>query len=107
MQASSHHHRPEPAFPDCPGSLGHYIVRTLTPSDPSIATTINERFVPVRVDADERPDVSERYSLGGWPTTAFLTPDGAIAGGGTFVPADRMGSVLEQVASAFEAQHRA
>ncbi len=73
-------------------------------ADPTIATAINERFVPVRVDADERPDISERYSLGGWPTTAFLTPDGAIAGGGTYVPADRMGSILEQVASAFEAQ---
>jgi uncharacterized protein len=76
-------------------------------ADPTIATAINERFVPLRVDADERPDISERYSLGGWPTTAFLTPDGALAGGGTYVPADRMAGVLEQVASAFEAQaHR-
>lgn len=72
--------------------------------DPTIATTINERFVPIRVDADERPDISERYSLGGWPTTAFLTPAGMIAGGGTYVPADRMTEVLEQVASAFDAQ---
>ena len=32
--------------------------------------------VPIRVDADRRPDISERYNLGGWPTTAFLTPDG-------------------------------
>jgi uncharacterized protein YyaL (SSP411 family) len=76
-----------------------------TYADPSIATAINERFVPVRVDVDRRPDISERYSLGGWPTTAFLTPDGGIAGGGTFVAVDRMPGVLAQVESAFAAHH--
>ena len=65
-----------------------------TYADPSIATLINRRFVPVRVDVDQRPDISERYGLGGWPTTAFLTPGGAVLGGGTFVPHDRMVSVL-------------
>lgn len=72
--------------------------------DPTIATAINERFVPIRVDADERPDISDRYSLGGWPTTAFLTAGGVLAGGGTYVPADRMLDVLGQVGSAFDAQ---
>jgi hypothetical protein len=72
-------------------------------SDPTIATFINRRFVPIRVDADQRPDISERYNLGGWPTTAFLTPDGALLGGGTFVPMERMRGVLAQVADAFAA----
>ena len=70
-------------------------------ADPFIATFINERFVPIRVDADERPDISERYNLGGWPTTAFLTPEGDILAGGTFVPIERMPGVLAQVADAF------
>ena len=70
-------------------------------ADPSIATYINKRFVPIRVDADQRPDISDRYNLGGWPTTAFLTPDGAILAGGTFVPVERMQAVLAQVADAF------
>jgi uncharacterized protein YyaL (SSP411 family) len=73
-------------------------------SDPSIASFINERFIPIRVDADERPDISERYSLGGWPTTAFLTPDGAILAGGTFVPVERMAPILAQVVEAFQAR---
>jgi uncharacterized protein len=73
-------------------------------ADPAIAALLNERFVPVRVDADERPDISERYSLGGWPTTAFLNADGAILGGGTFVPIERMPDVLTGVLSAFDAQ---
>lgn len=72
-------------------------------ADPSIATEINERFVPVRVDADRHPDIGERYTLGGWPTTGFLRPDGAILGGGTFIAHDRMPSVLAQVRAAFGA----
>src|SRR3954447_18843893 len=75
-----------------------------TYGDPSIATLINRRFVPVRVDVDERPDIGERYGLGGWPTTAFLTPGGSVLGGGPVVPHDRMTSVLGRVADAFAAR---
>jgi uncharacterized protein len=71
-------------------------------ADPAIAVLINDAFIPVRVDADRRPDVSERYSLGGWPTTAFLTPDGEVLGGGTYVARSRMPRVLDDVRAAFE-----
>jgi len=70
-------------------------------ADDVVSTLVNDRFIPIRVDADRRPDISERYSLGGWPTTAFLTAEGMIVGGGTFVPVDRMPSVLERVLDAF------
>ena len=56
-------------------------------ADPVVAGLVAERFVPIRVDADRRPDISSRYTLGGWPTTAFLNADGEILGGGTFVSA--------------------
>lgn len=62
-----------------------------------IAAEINRWFVPVRVDADRRPDVMDRYELGGLPTTAFLDADGQILGGGTFVPPDRLVDALRQV----------
>jgi uncharacterized protein YyaL (SSP411 family) len=81
----------------------HEMDRT-TYSDPAVATLINKRFIPIRVDVDERPDVSDRYMLGGWPTTAFLTPAGAVLGGGTFVPLDRMHAVLGRAAEAFAAR---
>src|SRR3954464_6443148 len=73
-------------------------------ADPEIAAIVNDRFIPIRVDGDDRPDISERYSLGGWPTTAFLTPAGEILAGGTFVPIDRMRAVLAQVSEAFRLQ---
>src|SRR5579875_2022883 len=40
-------------------------------SDEAIIAAIRERYVPVRVDNDRRPDVNARYNQGGWPTTAF------------------------------------
>lgn len=67
-------------------------------SDPANIAMINERFVPVRVDNDERPDVNARYNQGGWPTTAFLTPDGALLAGATYLPPDQLGGALDQIA---------
>jgi hypothetical protein len=68
--------------------------------DPEIAAVINEHFVAIKVDRDERPDVDARYQAavsaisgqGGWPLTAFLTPDGRPYFGGTYFPRqDRYG----------------
>jgi hypothetical protein len=51
---------------------------------------INEGYIPIRVDNDERPDVNRRYNMGGWPTTAFLTPGGDIVHGGTYIQPEEM-----------------
>src|SRR5918992_506383 len=68
--------------------------------DPEIATVMNEHFVNVKVDREERPDVDQIYMQavqsmtghGGWPMTVFLTPDGVPFYGGTyFPPTDRPG----------------
>lgn len=68
-------------------------------SDPAVIAAINERYVPVRVDNDERPDVNRRYNMGGWPTTAFLTPDGEILNGATYIPPDAMRHYVDEVAN--------
>ena len=77
---------------------------SLTYSELPVARLINARFVPIWVDADRRPDINERYNLGGWPTTAFLTPNGHLLGGETFVRPERMIQLLGQVADAFAAR---
>jgi uncharacterized protein YyaL (SSP411 family) len=64
--------------------------------NPEIAEIINQRFVAVKVDRDERPDIDSRYQVavssisgqGGWPLTAFLTPTGKPFYGGTYFPPD-------------------
>ncbi len=62
---------------------------------------LNERFIPVRVDNDQRPDVNHRNNLGGWPTTAFLTPGGEVLTGGTYIPPQQMRGYLYQVSEAY------
>ena len=60
----------------------------------TIAQIINEHFVAIKVDRDERPDVDSRYQSaistisgqGGWPLTGFLLPDGRPFFGGTYFP---------------------
>ncbi|HZB26285.1 MAG TPA: DUF255 domain-containing protein, partial [Vicinamibacterales bacterium] len=64
---------------------------------PDIAALVSDRFIAIRVDADRRPDIASRYTLGGWPTTAFLTSDGELLGGGTFVSAERLPAALHRV----------
>src|SRR5207249_3575000 len=64
--------------------------------DPAVAELLNRDFVCIKVDRDERPDVDARYQRavqalsgqGGWPLTAFLTPDGEVFFGGTYFPPD-------------------
>ncbi len=55
-------------------------------SEPRVLHRLNSDFVPVRVDADQHPDVERRYILGGWPTVAVLTASGQIVDGGTYLP---------------------
>jgi uncharacterized protein YyaL (SSP411 family) len=78
-----------------------HVMDETTYSDPAVIAAINERYIPVRVDNDQRPDVNRRYNLGGWPTTAFLTPDGEIITGGTYIPPDAMREYLAQVADVY------
>src|ERR1700758_705292 len=87
--------------------------------DPEVAAIVNEHFVAVKVDRDERPDIDSRYQAavqavsgqGGWPLRAFLTPDGKPFYGGTyFPPNDGYGRpsfrrVLLSIANAYKEKH--
>jgi uncharacterized protein YyaL (SSP411 family) len=68
-------------------------------SDPAVAKVLNEHFVCIKVDREERPDVDDIYMTalsvygegGGWPLSMFLTPEGKPIFGGTyFPPEDKM-----------------
>ncbi|HEX6455365.1 MAG TPA: thioredoxin domain-containing protein [Solirubrobacterales bacterium] len=86
--------------------------------DPETAAYMNEHFVPVKVDREERPDVDAIYmeavqsmtGHGGWPMTVFLDPEGVPFYGGTYFPPDESRGmpsfrmVMEAVVHAFETQ---
>ena len=52
-------------------SLGCAEMLRTTYQDGVVRELVERHFIPVWVDADDRPDINDRYSLGGWPTTAF------------------------------------
>ena len=72
-------------------------VHTGTYSDPEIAEIINTYFIPIRVNTDRRPDINARYNMGGWPTTVFLTPEGEVLFGATYIPPAQMRQILLQL----------
>jgi uncharacterized protein YyaL (SSP411 family) len=77
--------------------------------DPAVAGVMNELFVNVKVDREERPDVDAVYmeavqamtGSGGWPMTVFLAPDGRPFYGGTYFPPDRFVPLLRAVSTAW------
>jgi uncharacterized protein YyaL (SSP411 family) len=87
--------------------------------DPDVARAMNEGFVNVKVDREERPDLDQIYQTahalltrrsGGWPLTMFLTPEGAPFFGGTYFPKEsRYGlpgfrELLPKIAQAYREQ---
>src|SRR5437764_2389171 len=93
-----------------------HVIDSESYENPEIAKLINDNYIAVKVDRDERPDVDSRYQAavqaisgqGGWPLTAFLTPDGRPFFGGTYFPPDdhygRPGfrRVLQSIANAYK-----
>lgn len=71
-----------------------HVMDEVTYSDPEVSSLINENFIPIKVDRDERPDIDRRYQeasimisgQAGWPLTVFLTPSGDVIYAGTYFP---------------------
>jgi uncharacterized protein YyaL (SSP411 family) len=86
--------------------------------DPDVAAVMNELFVNIKVDREERPDVDHVYMSalhllgepGGWPLTMFLTPEGEPFWGGTYFPKEpRFGrpgfvTVLREISRLYHAE---
>ncbi len=77
-----------------------------------IAKLLNENFVSIKVDREQRPDIDAQYMLavqmmtgsGGWPLSVFLIPDRKPFFGGTYFPPEEFKQVLAQLAQAFKTQ---
>ncbi|HTW55615.1 MAG TPA: thioredoxin domain-containing protein [Thermoplasmata archaeon] len=85
-----------PVLVDVGASWCHWchVMDETTYADPEVARLLRQHFVTVKVDRDEHPEVDRRLQRqvstltgeGGWPLTAFVTPDGEVFLGGTFFP---------------------
>ncbi len=79
-----------------------HVMEETTYTESDLVRFLNDNFVPVMVDNDHRPDVNARYNVGGWPTTAFLTPHGGYIAGATYLPADQLLAMLMEVKRAYD-----
>jgi uncharacterized protein YyaL (SSP411 family) len=78
-----------------------------------IAEQMNDHFVCIKVDREERPDIDSIYMEavqamgvnGGWPLNVFLTPDQKPFYGGTYFPPDQWVNVLQGIRNAFQTKH--
>jgi hypothetical protein len=66
-------------------------------ASPEIAGLIERSFLPIRVDAERRPDVNERYGIGSWPAIAYLTPGGELISNDGFLTADQLAQKLRKI----------
>ncbi len=63
-------------------------------ADPQVAALVDERFVPIRVDKDRRPDIDSRYRRGGWPTLAILDTEGEVLASWNYLEATELAKRL-------------
>jgi len=82
--------------------------------DPATAAVLNEAFVCVKVDREERPDIDRVYmsfvqmrtGRGGWPMTVLLTPDRKPFWGATYLPAQGLRELCHQVTTAWKERRK-
>jgi uncharacterized protein YyaL (SSP411 family) len=73
-------------------------------TNPDVIQLVNAEFIPIKVDSDRRPDVNRHYNQGGWPTTAFLTPDGKLLTGATYLDTEQLKDILERVSVYYDSR---
>jgi uncharacterized protein len=66
-------------------------------SDDENIALLNAYFVAIRAEDTQRPDVNTRYNLNGWPTIAFMAPEGELLGATNYLPPEEFGTLLARL----------
>ena len=74
-----------------------HVMEEDTLTHPEVIRLISDHYIPVRVDSDRRPDINNRYNMGGWPSVVILTTQGDVITGETYLPTGSMLQMLHQV----------
>ena len=78
-----------------------HVMDATTYTDPEVGRLLRERFIAVRVDVDERPDIGERYGDWGWPATILFSPEAQEIGKYRgYLPPEELRAILEKVTTA-------
>ncbi|MEO6202515.1 MAG: DUF255 domain-containing protein, partial [Nitrospirales bacterium] len=78
-----------------------HVMDQTTYANPRIVQLLNAKFIPVRVDTDQRPDLDARYRAGGWPTINVLLPTGEILFQANALGSEEMEAMLLEVESIY------
>ena len=73
-----------------------HVMDETTYADSRIVDLLNTKFISVRVDTDQRPDIDARYRQGGWPTTSILLPSGEILFQANFLAPEDLEEALRE-----------
>src|SRR5690242_18468687 len=76
-------------------------------SDDEAIAILNAFFVSIRVEEGQRPDVSLRYNLNGWPTVAFITAEGELLGVTNYQPRENFAGMLARIYKAYHERQAA
>ena len=81
-----------------------HVMDEQTYSKSEIVKLLNTKFIPIRVDTDQRPDVESRYRSGGWPTTSILLPTGEILFQANSLGPEELGEALRESEKVYRMQ---
>ena len=71
-------------------------------SDDENIALLNAYFIAIRAEDTQRPDVNTRYNLNGWPTIAFMAPQGELLGATNYLPSEEFGNLLARLYTAYQ-----
>ena len=71
-------------------------------SDDENIALLNAYFVAIRAEDTQRPDVNTRYNLNGWPTIAFMAPQGELLGATNYLPTEEFGNLLARLYTGYQ-----
>jgi uncharacterized protein len=71
-------------------------------SDDENIALLNAYFIAIRAEDTQRPDVNTRYNLNGWPTIAFMAPQGELLGATNYLPSEEFGNLLARLYTGYQ-----
>jgi uncharacterized protein YyaL (SSP411 family) len=75
-----------------------HVMENKTFADPAVISSLNESFIPIKVDYDKEPETSTFYGVSGLPDTVFITENGEIIGRRPgYIPPDVLKMILEAI----------